>query len=217
MIKEYWKPVVGFEGYYEVSNLNKVRSIDRWIVYKNGAKHFCKGKLLKFSVSEDGYYRVHLTKNGHITNMNVHRIMAFAFLPIPEHLKKHIGTQQLQINHKDENKQNNVIFINDDGSIDYEKTNIEWCDSLYNNTYNDRHSKCAKKIRESSTERYGKPVRQLTMDGELVAVYPSTREAARATGFIKQGIMIACHGGQWRKGKWVHTFAYKGYKWEYEC
>ena len=109
-----------------------------------------------------------------------------------------------QVNHKDENKANNSV------------ENLEWCDSQYNNIYNDRHLKCAHKIKESNTIRSGKPIVQIDINtSEVIAIYHSAWEAARQTGFTKQGIMIACHGGQMRKGKWVNTFQYKGYIWKY--
>lgn len=161
-------------------------------------------KWLTPKESEDGYYRVCLCHtNGHHRMANIHRLVAEAYLEIPEELEEYIGTQKLQVNHKDEDKKNNRA------------ENLEWCTSQYNNTYNNRHLKCAHKIKEANTIRSGKPIEQYTLDGELIAVYPSTWEASRQTGFTKQGIMIACHGGQMRKGKWVKTFQYKNFVWKY--
>lgn len=158
--------------------------------------------------TQDGYLRVKLCYgDGRYINALIHRIVAKTFIPNPGNLP--------QINHKDEDKTNNFVFVNDDGSVDLEKSNLEWCSSQYNNTYNDRHLKCAGKVKESNTRVNGKPVNQYTLDGVLVATYPSAWEAARQTGFTKQGIMIACHGGQMRGDKWVNTLQYKNYKWKY--
>lgn len=44
-IKEIWRDVPGFEGYYQVSNYGRVRSIDRILYYKSGRKHF-RGVML---------------------------------------------------------------------------------------------------------------------------------------------------------------------------
>lgn len=44
--KEIWKDVPGYEGYYQASNLGKVRSLDRTIIDKNGYSKFYKKKLL---------------------------------------------------------------------------------------------------------------------------------------------------------------------------
>lgn len=153
-------------------------------------------KWLVPKVTQDGYLRVGLC-NGtkKVKQALIHRLVAEAFIPNNDNLP--------QINHKDENKTNNKV------------ENLEWCSSQYNNTYNDRHLKCANKVKESNTIRSGKPINQYNKDGMLIATYPSAWEASRKTGFTKQGIMIACHGGQMKGNKWVKSLQYKGYIWKY--
>ena len=89
MIKEYWKPVVGYEGHYQVSNLSRVKSIK-----------FGKEIILKQNIRR-GYYYVILSKNGIVKNYFVHRLVAEAFLDNPDNLPC--------VNHKDENKLNNNV------------------------------------------------------------------------------------------------------------
>lgn len=85
---EIWKPVVGYEGLYEVSNLGRVRSIRR-------------NKILNLKKERDGYIRISLCSNGVEKMYQVHRLVAKAFIPNPDNLP--------QINHKDEVKSNNVV------------------------------------------------------------------------------------------------------------
>ena len=120
MIEE-WRPVVGYEGLYEVSNTGQVRSLDRYVKYSNGRIHLHKGKVLSLLKGEYGYIQVSLYYNRKMYKKYVHRLAAQAFLLNPDNLP--------EINHKDEDKTNN--------SVD----NLEWCDRSYNNTYGTRQDK----------------------------------------------------------------------------
>lgn len=101
---EEWKNVIGYEGLYEVSSLGNVRNVRR-------------NTLLRFSKNQ-GYLQVYLYKNGIRTGLKVHRLVAQAFIPNPDGLP--------QVNHKDENKTNNIF------------ENLEWCDVVYNINYGHR-------------------------------------------------------------------------------
>lgn len=54
-MSEIWRPVVGYEGLYEVSNLGNFRSIDRWVVFADGRRRFFEGRPLKLKPNVDGY------------------------------------------------------------------------------------------------------------------------------------------------------------------
>ena len=90
MIKEYWKPVVGYEGLYMVSNWGRVKSIK-----------FGKERILKPVTNSSGYLLVGLYKNNIEKKYSVHRLVAEAFIPNPYNLP--------QVNHRDENKLNNNV------------------------------------------------------------------------------------------------------------
>ena len=90
MKKEYWKPVVGYEGHYQVSNFGRVKSIK-----------FGKEILLKQRQCMNGYKSVILYKNGIVKTYLVHRLVAEAFIDNPDNLP--------EVNHKDECKTNNVV------------------------------------------------------------------------------------------------------------
>lgn len=86
---EVWRPVVGYEGIYEVSNLGSVKSLARKLITKNGTVKFLREKLLATSVHlGTGYVMVNL-HNGHgVKFTKVHRMVAMAFLPNPENKKE---------------------------------------------------------------------------------------------------------------------------------
>ena len=106
---EKWKPIFGYDGMYEVSDLGRVRSLK-----------FGKVKVLRARKRRDGYLNVNLCKDGEQKSVLVHRLVASAFIPNDNIFNN-------EINHKDENKENNRA------------SNLEWCDSRYNKRYNDLH------------------------------------------------------------------------------
>ena len=111
MSEEIWKPVVGYEGLYEVSNTGRVRSLDRY----DRMNRFWKGRILNLHTDTGGYLYAQLYLNGKGKNYLVHRMVAQAFIPNPDNLP--------QVNHKDENKINDCV------------ENLEWCSREYNINY----------------------------------------------------------------------------------
>ena len=77
---ERWKPVVGFEGIYEVSDQGGVRSIDRTIVCKDGRYIPAKGKMLAPFEDRHGYLRATLSRDGRSRKYFVHRLVLDAFV-----------------------------------------------------------------------------------------------------------------------------------------
>ena len=119
-MEEIWKPVKGYEGLYEASNLGRIRSVDHLDTFttKHGdiITRMVKGKILKQHIDSRGYYlMVTMSKCGKPSCNLVHRVIAKTFIDNPDNLP--------EINHKDENKANNAI------------SNLEWCDHVYNNNY----------------------------------------------------------------------------------
>lgn len=109
--QEVWKPVLGYEELYEVSNFGNVKSKDRKVF--NGKGYYIKkGRLLKKSLTTTGYWKVELYKNGKKRSKRVHRLVAETFIP-------KIKGKEL-INHKDGNPLNNHV------------SNLEWCDQSEN-------------------------------------------------------------------------------------
>lgn len=114
---EIWKPIKGFEGFYEVSSFGRIKSLEsgRW---KN------REKILKPAKHKFGYLYVILCKDGIRKNFRVHRLVAENFILNPLNLP--------QVNHKDEVKTNNCV------------ENLEWCDAKYNINYGTHNEKMSK-------------------------------------------------------------------------
>lgn len=129
MQQENWKPVVGFEQAYEVSDLGQVRSIDR-VVWRPTTPFKRKGGVLKIQMDGDGYPKVAL---GRAHQRRVHRLVAEAFLPNPEALPE-------------------VDHINTD-KTDCRASNLRWCSKKANSTY--RHETGHK----TCQVRYGPEIR----------------------------------------------------------
>lgn len=100
---EKWKDIKGYEGLYQVSDLGRVRSLDR----EDRLGRFKLGKIKAPCDNGRGYLCVNLKKDSKQKNKSVHRLVAEAFLPNPDNLP--------EINHKDGNKANNQV------------SNLEWC------------------------------------------------------------------------------------------
>lgn len=157
--KEQWKPVneAGFENTYEVSDLGRVRSKDRWIEV-SGHQTFRKGKVLQPCICKNnGYYYVVLSHKGVQKDFTIHSLVANAWLPRVKGLTF--------INHKNEDK------------LDNRASNLEWCTARYNILYNN----LSKRQAETRYERgFTKRVRVCDTRTREVKHFKSLNSAARA-------------------------------------
>ena len=76
---EVWKDIPEYEGLYQVSNLGRVKSLDRVVTRKDGRKQLCKGRLLSPCRMRWGYLGVNLSKSNKDLTKKVHRLVAQAF------------------------------------------------------------------------------------------------------------------------------------------
>lgn len=170
---EIWKPVTGYEGCYEVSNLGRIKSL---------ARHSTPTRIVKAVIDKYGYLRITLCKNSKCRNVLVHRLVAMEFV---ENLDG-----KPQVNHKDENKTNNVA------------DNLEWVTCLENNNYGTRNVRVSKSKRNKNCKK----ILQLDMEGNIIKEWVSISEVYRQFGY-DTGLLSKCCKG-------MKKSAY-GYLWTY--
>lgn len=190
---EIWRPVVGFRGRYEVSNLGRVRFLPQ------KGNHFTQG-IMKTVVHRDGYIVLSIVdNNGKRYCKKMHRLVAEAF--IPREIGKNI------VHHKDSVKTNNHF------------SNLEWT-TILNNT---RHAlrdgllcgnhyispERRKWIAQIGREKCSRPVVQVDSNGKVITHYPSVMEASRSTGIRRATIRNVCNGkkSQWNGMYWRYANA----------
>ena len=123
---EMWLSINNYEGLYEVSNLGRVKSLQKLSI---DGKRLPEKILSTYNVGSEGYAGVKLYKDGKKKSFRVHRLVAEAFLDNKDNLP--------MVNHKDENKVNNNI------------SNLEWCDNSYNCTYGDNIHRRSSKLNKT--------------------------------------------------------------------
>lgn len=167
-MKEIWKPIPNYENIYEASNFGRIRSVNR--IDTNGRKRI--GKILKPKIERTGYLRVALFNGGKRKEYKVHRLVMLAFVGECPY--------GLQVNHKDENKRNNML------------ANLEYVTPKENTNYGTAQERC-----HASTK---KPVLCVNTG----TFYNSIREASRNTCVDNGDISRVCRGIQKTAGgyKW---------------
>ena len=186
--EEIWKDIVGYENLYQVSNLGRIKSLPKF--HKtNTTGYMQEEKILKQVVGIKTYMYVALYKNKIQKLKRVHCLVAEAFLNkndfkyMPYEDKNKVDLTKLQVNHKDENKQNNCA------------DNLEFCTHAYNQNYGTIQKN---KIR---------PVLQYDLQNNFIREWKSMAEASRSLNIRTDYIFTCCIGK--RKTYKDYIFKYK--------
>ncbi|MGV1049172.1 MAG: NUMOD4 domain-containing protein [Solirubrobacterales bacterium] len=177
---EQWRPANGFVGYYEVSNLGNIRSLDRNVPTTNrwgSCWRFCKGQSIRPRVNRWGYEQVSLTITGtKAVTISVHKLVALAFVgPKP--------SARSMVNHKDGVKTHNQV------------SNLEWVTQSENTVHAVRSGLIKTGEQSVSTRLSAKQVhdiRSRRASGEYL------RAIAADYGMSVSGIHAIATGKNWK-------------------
>lgn len=161
-MNEVWKDIKGYEGYYQVSDLGRVKSLKR----KKQCSLFenAEDLILKPQERRHGYLSVWLYQGGKGKQISVHRLVANEFCDNPNCFE--------EVNHINEDKQDNRAI------------NLEWVDHKKNMNLGTLQNRRKQTIQSGKGK--SKKVGQYTLEGSLVREYVSLAEVNRTLG-LHQG------------------------------
>ena len=192
-MEEIWKEIKGYPN-YQVSNMGRVKSLN----YNRTGKE----KIMKLTNDKDGYLLVKIYKNKKQTTHKVHRLVAEAFLLNPDN--------NPEIDHINTDKTDNTVWLNDDGSVNYDKTNLRWVTRKgnMNNPLSKKNITIGKFGKNRGKEHFAsKPIIQFTKNNEFVKIWENAQDVAREWGLYSGSNILSCCKG-------ILKTAY-GFKWSY--
>jgi hypothetical protein len=173
MKNEVWKDIRGYEKYYQISNLGRIRRKERKVVYKDGRKYHYKTKLLGIRKIKNGYKTTDLTVDNKVKTVYIHRLLAENFIA------NHKGLPC--INHINGNKTDNRL------------ENLEWCSYGHNLQH----------AYDNNLRKKNKRILQFTLDDKFVKEWNSMNKAQKELKLfhikdVCDGKRKKCGGYIWR-------------------
>lgn len=171
---EIWKDIRNFRDGYQISNLGRVKSLERVITRKNGVKQTIRERVLKTHVSKTGYEFAVIQNGAKSKHFAVHRLVSLAFIPNPK--------EKRFVNHLDGVKTNNNV------------QNLEWCTK----SENERHA-----FKTGLKSHKGMNHNQRKLDKKKVCEIIKLRgkETGRAVA-KKYGVQHSCIFAIWNNRTW---------------
>ncbi|MFT8491523.1 NUMOD4 domain-containing protein [Liquorilactobacillus satsumensis] len=182
MKKEIWKSIKGYEDLYEISNLGRVKSLEKkFLIPHHGKMEMAirREKILKQSRNADGYMQVYLCRNKNQKTMMVHRLELSSFSGTPY-------KNNLQVNHLNEKTDDNRL------------ENLEWCTPSYNINYGSRNKRVSKKN--------SKRVIATNIDTKSNKIFESVLQASKKLGLQNSHICECANGKRFTTGNYKFEY-----------
>lgn len=189
-MEEVWKDIEGYEGLYQVSNLGRVKSLQRLLNTTRYSNRTCKERVLKpLKSKQSKYYSVSLYKGSKQKVVHIHRLVAMNFIPNPK--------KSEEVNHIDGDVSNNKV------------DNLEWCTRSENQLHAYAAGLQKPKYKESlkmAVEKRKRKIMQLDMAGNHLKTFESIAAAGRETNVKGANISKVANGLRNSAGgfKWIY-------------
>jgi hypothetical protein len=100
-MEEIWKDIPGYEGYYQASSFGRIKTLDRLVSNGKNSKRRLNSRICSLVMGSKGYLNVSINKEGRRRTIDVHKLVAMAFLDhVPNNFER-------VVNHIDFNRLNN--------------------------------------------------------------------------------------------------------------
>ncbi|BAM20907.1 HNH endonuclease [Enterococcus phage BC611] len=164
-MNEEWLDIKGYEGLYQISNLGRVKSLSKRVVYSNGSIREVPEKILTPSESTQGYLKVNFFKDKKPKTKYIHKLVYVTFVSEVK--------EGNQLNHINECKFDNTL------------ANLEEVTAKENINHGTRT------MRQAWFN--SKPVKAVSVEDGSVKLFPSASQASRE-GFSRRHISNVCKG-----------------------
>lgn len=170
---ERWKDIEGYEGFYQVSNNLRIKSIQRMANHAKGGKRKVKERILKMPINSAGYQIVSLSKNNVATEIHVHRLIACAFIPNPNNYP--------------------VVRHLNDIRTDNRIENLAW--GTHADNAMDGYKNGVRKGRPGILHENSKVIKAINLENNNIIIGYGTRDTAKKTGIGRTLVMKSLQRG----------------------
>ena len=183
MKEEIWKDIKDYEGMYQVSNMGKVKSLERTVIRKDGIALFVKEKILKHADNGCGYLHIALCANNNQKTCKIHKLVLETFVV-------NVNNKRT-INHKNGIKHDNRL------------DNLEYM----THKENVQHAIRIGLISNEKNKNFRKKVLMLTLDNKPLLMFDSQAKAGEMTGINYRRISACCTNKEKTAGGYKWEFA----------